>query len=1030
MKNLIEYFVQRSLLVNLITLMIIVAGVFSALTLNRETFPNVDFDWITVRYVYPGSSAEDVEKLVSIPVERKMKEVDGIDELYAMSGEAFSIFSLKVNANYHVDDVLEEVRNTINNVSDIPPEIDPPVVRKLANKQRPLIKISLMGIEERELRTQAKNLRDRLELLPGIARVNLEGFRDQAFMIEVDPNKLIQYELTMSDLSNAIKDRHISLSAGSIKTKKEEIVIRTQNEFEKVSDIENIVVRTNSLGNSVFVKDLAKVMLTFKDIVRIDRVNQKESIILDIVGLENANVITTTDKVKKVAQDFIDESLNKDLQYEVVDEMAFFVKRRLGILSQNGMYGTILVFICLMVFLNIKVAILTTSGAFLAFMVAFGVMDVLGLTINLISMLALIMVLGMLVDDSIIVAEQFYQNLEKGQSSLKASINAAFTTIAPVTATILTTIVAFGSLLFMGGIMGKFLWPVPAVVIICLIASWIECFFILPNHLADFVRAKDQIKNKEERWYTPLLNLYEASLKIFLKFKYITIFSFVLLFFVALYVAHPKNKIMKFELFPADDVTQLNVRIKGQVGTPFDQTYSELEKIEQIIVDNFDKIVIKAMRTTIGFQRLDDGISRTGNQYGQIKLFLTEQTEREITPNQILGKISPLIKETLSKGFDFAVEKQRQGPPRGKAFKVEVKGDDLNELLTFSKRLRDHAGNLKGVMKSEIDFEEGKKQLLVKVKEQEARRLGLSNRQIAMELRRSIEGEEIVKVRKSDEDIEVILRLNEDSRKDLNILEKLYISNSLGRRIKLTSVADITYEPVSFVIRRFNRKRTIAVSGEIDRKLTSAFEVNQAMKTFLNDELKNKKHIQYEFKGENADTQDSVTRLGKAGIISMFLIFIILVTMFSSLVQPLIVMSSIPFGLIGVIGIFFVLQVPLGFMALMGVIGLIGVVVNDSIVLVNTINININENPNENVLNVVKSACLSRFRPVLLTTITTVAGLLPVAHATGGDPFLKPMALSFAYGLLFSTSLTLVFIPACYLIYKDFKLFRRKVLIN
>jgi multidrug efflux pump subunit AcrB len=997
--------------------MILFAGFFSAYTLNRETFPNVDFDWITVRYAYPGSSAEDVEQLVSIPVERQIRAVNGIEELHVMSGDSFTIVSLKVDANYDVDEVLIDVRNAVDTVADLPDEVEPPIVKKLQNKQRPLLKIALFGISEKSLRSHSKRLRDQLESINGVARVNLEGYRERSFYIEVDPAKLVEYELTLAEVANALRDRHISLSAGSIKTSDNDIVIRTKNQFEKVRDIESVVVTSNSLGNILTVKDIGKVMLSLKDVKRVDRVNGNEAIFLDIIGMETANIIKTTDQVKELAQKYV-SAYDSGLKYEIVDEMAFLVKRRLSILSQNGILGSILVFICLAVFLNIKVALLTTSGALLAFMVAFGFMDIAGITINLISMLGLIMVLGMLVDDSIILSEQFYQNIEQGMEPKEASFQAAMATIAPVTATILTTIVAFGTLLFMGGIMGRFLWPVPAVVIICLVASWLECFLILPNHLADFGGKTKKIKESGQRWYQPLMNLYEKNLAFFLKFKYSTVIGFILLFFTAIYIAIPTNKLMKFELFPADDVTTMYLKIKGPVGSPFGQTYGELEKIEKIIFKNFKSNQIDKTRTIVGFQRNDQGISRTGNQYGQIAIYLTPQDQRKITPDEILGILSEKIKKVIDTKYDFSVGKQNQGPPRGKALKVEVMGDNLGEIFSISKSLKGFVSEQTGVLKSEMDYELGKKQLIVKVNEFEARRLGITNRAVAMELRRAVEGDTVAEIRRSDEDIDVIVRLNEKSRESLDFLNDLYILNNQGRRIKLTRVTDISEQPGSFIIRRFDRKRTIAITAEIDRKKTSPVVLNQKVKEYIAEIEQKHPDVQFAYRGENKDTQESVIRLGKAGLISMFLIFLILVTMFGSMVLPLIIMSSIPLALIGVVGIFFITGKPLGFMALMGVIGLIGVVVNDSIVLVNTINKRLRLGK-ETAYQAILNGSLTRFRPVILTTITTVAGLLPVAHAVGGDPFLKPMALSFAYGLFFSTSLTLVFIPCSFAIFQS-----------
>ncbi len=992
---------------NLISLLILVAGIFSIYSLNKETFPNVDFETVIVRTNYPGSSAEDVEKLVSIPIERQLKDVNGIEELNVMSGEGYSLAVLKIDPSYDMDKVKQEVRDAVEQVNDFPDEVDPPIVRKIDNKSRPILNIGLYGKEESGLRKTARKLRDKIETLKTIAKVDIEGERPLVFLIEANLDSLEQYDMSLAELTQAIKDREINLSAGSIKTSEENIVVRTFNEFQKPEDIENIVVRSNTSGASVKVKDVAKVSLTFKDWSRARRIMGKEGIILNVKSKETSDILNTTDAVKDLTKEFL---IDTGVAHKFINESAFYVRRRLGVLTSNGLVGIFLVFLCLILFMNFRVSLITSIGAPLAFMVAFACMDVLGLSINLISMFGLILVLGMLVDDSIIVAENFYQHLENGMDPREAAKRSARETIAPVTATILTTMVAFGSLFFMGGIMGKFLWPVPAVVMICLAASWLECFFILPSHLADFVKIREGGIEKG-KWYQPLLDFYKRNLKLALNFKFFTIGIFVSLFLVALFV----GKNMRFELFPDDDVRVVFLKLKAKVGTPYEKTLQAVAEAEQAVLKAVRGEELEILTSVIGSQRSNMGSPRTGVHYGMLYVYLTTEDKRERDLDQIIAAMTEATNGVIPDGYEFTIERANTGPPKGKPINVEIMGDSLEELVPLSKKIERRIKELDGVLTTEVDFEEGKKQYLIDVKEEESRRLGVSNVTLAFELRRAFEGQVVTETRRSDEDIEVLVRLDEASRQNEETLEKLTIPNNIGRRIKLSAVADIKKSDVAYVIRRFDRKRTIAISGEIDKDKTTALEKGNEIDKMMADVLKEHPDVIYQLSGENKDTKESTMRLAKAGIISLFIIFIILVAMFGSLVQPLIVMSSIPFGLIGVVAAFFVFNLPLGFMAMMGVIGLIGVVVNDSIVLVNFINISL-EKTND-AFDAIVEACISRFRPVILTTFTTVAGLLPIAHTPGGDPFLKPMAISFAYGLIFSTTLTLIFVPCCYYVY-------------
>jgi multidrug efflux pump subunit AcrB len=349
---------------------------------------------------------------------------------------------------------------------------------------------------------------------------------------------------------------------------------------------------------------------------------------------------------------------------------------------------------------------------------------------------------------------------------------------------------------------------------------------------------------------------------------------------------------------------------------------------------------------------------------------------------------------------------------------VELFGDDLDSLYKVATSLKNKLVNTKGMISAELDYELGKKQIIIDINEVEARRLGVSNKQIALELRRAFEGETATTVKKSDEDIDILVRLNEDSRKSDAVLSNIRITNAQGRRVLLTKVAKFREVDGAYLIRRFNRKRTMQVSGDIDLKETTSLKMTKEITPIVEKLIEENPGITFSMGGESKDTKESLASFKKALIASMFIIFIMLVVQFSSMAQPIIIMTAIPFGLIGVVASFKLFGMPIGFMALMGMLGLVGVVINDSIVLVTFINRSLKEEGHS--IKVLIKSTLTRFRPVILTTFTTVAGLLPVAHMPGGDPFLKPMATSFAYGLLFSSLITLIFVPACYKIYIDF----------
>ncbi len=1020
MKKIIDFFISKSLVVNLFTALVVFVGSFSIYTLQKDIFPQVEFDVILVRTFYPGSTAEDVEKLVSLSIERSLKEVDGIKELNILSAEGSSIGYLTIEPDADIKEVEDDIKTAIDSIDDFPEEVKDPTITSLSNKnRRGIIKVVVKGAEYERLRVVSKDLRDLLELNKSISIVDIQGYREDEIVALVDPAKIQEKQVTLGEISRAIDRSNLNLSAGKFESDKGDVFVRTLNEFEDENDVANVVVRSNSEGQSVLVKDVAKVVKRPVDDGSFGRSNGDLALFLDVRIKSSADIIRSSDWVKGVVADFFANPKYKDVAHSFVDDSSYFVKRRLNVLRDNGILGIGLVFICLLLFLNTSTSIVTSMGAPIAFMIAFICMDFMGLSINLISMFGLILVLGMLVDDSIIVAEQFYQNLEEGDPPKEAARKAAYQTIKPVTATIVTTMIAFGALFFMGGIMGKFLWPVPATVIICLIASWFECFFILPSHLADFVKLK---KNKaseyRKQWYLPFKKMYGSTLKIVLKAPTITNFTFFLMFVGSIFVATKMN----FELFPGDDVRTVFVQFKGKVGTAKEETSKEMLKVEKMIVNSFPKNEVQQIQARIGILIGDQG-TKTGSHYGSIVLYLTDPTEREKSTDEIIKKVTDRAEQMVDPNFKILVKKVQGGPPRGKDVDIEIFSDSIEELKIVSKKIEKALSKEAGVVTTEIDFEEGNDQVIFKVDEAEALRLGLSVRDIGLELRRALSGDEITQIRKSDEDIEIKIKLDEEIVKTAEPLLGLTMLNSSGRLIPLNKVAQISSRPGAFVIRRLDRKRTFSISGTLDKAQTNSTKIATDFNPKLENILKDYPGITFNFGGENEDTQESMQGLLKSFVIAMSCIFIVLVLMFNSIAHPLSVMTAIPLGMIGVIWSFKLFGLSLGFMAMMGVVGLIGVVINDSIVLVNFINLKREEY--ESMYEAIFEACISRLRPVLLTTFTTVAGLLPVAHARGGDPFLKPMAMSFAWGLAFATFVTLVFVPCQYLIFEKIKNFFR-----
>ncbi|MFZ9001296.1 MAG: efflux RND transporter permease subunit [Bacteriovoracaceae bacterium] len=1028
MKKLIEFFVERSLLVNLLTAIILFVGGLSLYNLQREMFPNVDFDVITITTVYPGTSAEDVEKLITLNIERELKGVDGIKEMNAMSLEGTSIIYLNIDPDVILEDVLEDVKNAVDVVDDLPEDAEIPRVVSMTNKNRSTIKIPLIGEDYNQLRLVSRKLRDHLESLNGVSRVNLEGYHKDEIRVEVNQDKLNLFQITVGEVYEAIRQNNISLSAGKIKDPKGDIIVRTTSEFQTTQDIKDVVIRSNSTGQNVRVGQLANVIKVPEEATILERSNGQRAIFLDVFIKKSSDIIRLTKEIKEATKDFFESPKNSTVgvNYRFTDDLSYYVKRRLDILSSSGLTGIVLVFLCLLVFLNLGTSVVTSLGAPIAFMIAFIAMDFLGISVNLISMFALIMVLGMLVDDSIIVAEHFFHHIEEKKPPLEAARLAAIATVKPVLATVITTMIAFSSLFFMGGIMGKFLWPIPAVAIICLLGSLLECFFILPSHLSDFAMASRHKKEREHRWYNKFVQWYGKVLNPCLKHPFLTSITFIVVLVGVLFVA----KGMRFELFPGDDVRVVYLQMKGKVGTPLETTSQNMMKLEQMVLKELDKTELEQIRSKVGSWRGEHS-RKTGGHYGSLVIYLTPPDERTRGTDELVEILTTKAK-VLTPDFIISSNKMRGGPPRGKALEIEILGESFDELKQSSREILDIVKSVPGVSGVELDFELGKKQLIVDINSVEAKRLGLTNSKVALELRKVLGGDSITEIKGAEDDIEIKIYLPKDQRANIDSLDKFYLLNNSGQRILLSRIADFKDNQGALVIRRKDRKRIFSISGSLNKEEINPIEAERILAPKVDKVIKKYKTLDYRFGGENEDTQESMQELAKAATISFVCIFFVLVVMFNSLGQPFVIMSSIPMGAIGVVLAFKIKGIALSFMGLLGVVALVGVVVNDSIVLVNFINER--RKSHEDDFFAVLEAAKGRFRAVILTTFTTVVGLLPIAHAgffggSAGDPFVKPMAFSFAYGLLFASVITLFFIPANYLIYLKILNFFKRLLM-
>ncbi len=1033
--KLAEFSVKHSLFVNLLSLFLLLAGIFAIFRMQREAYPPVSFDRVVINTIYAGAPSEEVEKLVTIPLERELKKVDEVETVNSSSLENLSAISLKLSPETkNKDKILNDIQRAVDRVKDFPEGVEDPEVREISMKEFPVIEISLSGpLPEGKLQVYVETLQDRLEDIKGVATVNRQGFRDEEIWVEVNPEKLKEYHLSLEEIMAALRNRNVNIPAGKLTTAQRKFSIRTTGEFKTVSEIKEVIIRANDAGNYLKVKDVARVKRTFKEEDVINKTGGSRAVNLIVVKKESGDAIDIVRDIKRIVRDFRKDA-SPELKVSYVNDFSFYIQRRLNVLRNNGWIGVSLVVISLLIFLNRYVAVMTALGLPIAFFTTFAVMNYLGISINLISMFGLIIVLGMLVDDGIIIAENVYRYIEKGMPPREAAIVGTQEVIKPVTATVLTTMAAFAPLLFMSGVIGKFVRYIPMVVIIALAASLLEAFIILPSHLSDFVKVrKDKSgrvrSKKESAWFRKLLNGYTRLLRGAVKRRYLVISCVFVVSIGIVFIAVKKGN---FILFPSAGIEYFFVKAEAPLGTPLDKTNRLIEQIESLI-EELPPEELDTFVTQVGKLQEDivDPYIRRGSNLAQITVYLTPPRRRKRDAFEIKESLRERVKAV--QGFENVYFNMPQnGPPVGKAVAIHVRGDKYSTLKKISNQFRDFMKPIKGALDVQYDYQPKQDQIRVIVDEAKAARAYLSIEDIAATVRNAFEGGTATSIKrvKAEKEIDVVVRFPASERSKIDTFQKILIPNRFGNLIPLKEVGRVEKRKGMPTINHLDGKRVITISADVNPKEISSLRFNQMVAKHFKDIKSRYPGYAIRYGGEQEETQKSMRSLLKAFVLAFFLMFMILATNFNSLTQPLIVLLAIPFGLIGVIIAFLLHGEPFSFMAILGVIGLSGVVVNDSIVLVDFIN-RLRQKGVDRRHSIIEAGQL-RLRPVMLTTITTVLGLASVAYGIGGgDPFLQPAALAIVWGLIFATVLTLIVIPCIYAVIDDLTVFlkrgRRKI---
>jgi len=1021
MKSLIAFFVKRGLVVNLLSLMLLFGGIFAALNIQREAFPSVNFDVIVVSAVYPGTSPREVENLLLTPIEREVKGIDGIDTIYSTAYAGTMQMKIQVDPNYKDRSrLVSDIQQAINRASlpvDLPTE---PLISEIKSEQAPVVGFTIFGnIPPLELKHIATQIKDDVLDLEGISHAFVQGDLKEEIRITLDPKRMRQHRVSINDVLRLIQGWNVNAPGGRMKSPEGQRIIRITGEFVSAEDAGNLVLRSNDMGQSLYLKDVAVVENTLERPSRMVAAQGEPAVNMIVMKKGDVDIIDLVDRVREYL-DTVPDTYH--LQVRTYQDLSLVTRLRLGVLTSNGAIGLALVLLTLMLFLRPAVALTTAWGLPIIFFSGLALLYFSGVTLNLLTMFGFIMVLGLMVDDAIIIGENATWHMERGLTPEQAAITGTHELAGPVTATVLTTIIAFLPLMYMDGIIGKFIYSIPVVVIVLLAFSLLEALFILPNHIRDIARADRHPKERVIfNWFN---QLYGKILKLAVKLRYVTI----ILTLVGLAATGLLASTMKFQLFPSGAESEFYLRVNAPIGTTLEKTFEHLTQLDKAVRERIDPNMLETTTMVAGENSADqrEALKQIGDRFGFVRVILTSFTEREVSAYNIMARIEKDI-PALFPDLEISFAMQSSGPPVGRALQVEISGGDIAAKERVAKRLMDVLHSIAGATAIESDLEAGQEELHIVLDRAKAAYAGIDLSTAALHIKAAFDGIRVSTLKRGKEEIDVTIRYPEKAQRDLNTLMQLEIPNLKGGLIPLSRVAHIETTPGTSSIRHKNGAHIINVSAEVDRKTINSKELNdQVIEREAEWLAEDASNIRYYLGGEQERSKESVQGLIYSFIFALIGIFVILAIQFNRLSYPFLVMLAIPFGVIGIVIGFFVHGQPISFMAMMGFVALTGVIVNASLVLAVFIQRELEQG--KAWRDAIIESGQRRLRAVLLTTITTVVGLLPTAYGWGGfDPFVAPMALALSWGLLFSTVITLFAIPAAMGIAMDLKhLFSRK----
>jgi multidrug efflux pump subunit AcrB len=1032
-RGLLAYFAKNPVAGNLLMVILLVGGLLSALALTAQVFPTIDPGTVTISVAYPGATPTEVEEGITRRVEEAVFGIDGIDRVISRASENLGSVTLELKDFVDADKVRDDAEAAVQQLIDFPPEdAEQAKIVRAETVSDVLTIVVSSALGERELRRGAKMIEEELLALPGVSLVSLLGAKDYEIAIEISEDSLRRYDLTMTDVANTIRRSSINLSSGEIKTQGGDLLLRTNTKRNSGEAFEDIVLRAGSDGSVLRVSDVATVRDGFTDTDLINQFNGRESVLLKVQKSEAEDVLIIAGKVKTFLADYT-PPVGVDLS--VWDDQTEILQDRISLLLRNGLLGFALVFLFLVVMLDLRLALWVAMGVPISFLGAFLFFDVFDVNINMISLFALIIVLGIVVDDAVVVGENIISEQEHGKTGMQAAMDGVNGVFGPVMVGVLTTMAAFAPLLFVTGSFGQILGVVPVVVILVLAMSLIEAFLILPSHLAHGGKWSrwplDQMQNAVAVRVDRFRNLILApAVARAVRHRYLTLVASIgLLVLAGLLLT---TGAVRFIFFPALEANSIRATLEFPIGTPFESTQVAADRIvaaANLVNARLDGYAFESVSLTVG------GLSRSaggpgggnsmtiGSHLASVQIELGPEPPRTLSAKALerlwrteVGDIPGV--ERLSYVADFF------GGQPDVEFELAHQNSDILEQAVSS--LRERYETIEGVYEVQDSNSIGKRQFDIHLTPA-GEVAGLTPTDIARQLRRNFFGEEVQRIQRGREELKVMVRYPQSNRSSTADLFNARIRLADGSEAPLSSVAQVTESRSLSAINRVDGLRIVSVSAQVDEAVTTPSLANAVVLEQFVPALKQQfPGLQIRQAGEGREQSKDLSALGRLTLVALLIIFALMASQLKSYTQPLIILAGVPFGAGGALIGHFLLGYNLSFISLFGIVALSGVVVNDALVLVDRYNKLLDEGWNND--KAIVEAARRRFRAIFLTTATTALGLAPMLFETSTQAqFLIPMAVSLATGIVFASIIILFLIPALVMIREDLRFKSRKI---